>query len=363
MDSDLELLHTQLKLAQGALEETEIQLRKKDEELAAIKSMTSESSSATAAMENNRSQSSEVIQSTVLLTAIQDTAAFLEELASSFEDVAAEEAHDPCNIRLPKLISNTGNKSFQNILEHEEIRHRYDKRIARAAAAIENDTQGNAVAYTSPFLDGMQIGWESTVSQLALVDESTSLSDDLADLEEQLQPKQLSAEDILSKLSQATKQIEQLLMLEKVRRLDIADVKAQDSSLSVLMVDRVTDVDLYLRRIQKEIQENLMQVKLLDMRREYVRRKFKAPDKLLSYTAIEQLPISAGTDFLRAVQEPGALNWRETRAAVPLDLQTAKKKDHRHLLDFSPLPKKSGKSGLKAVAGLADSKSTEMDQV
>ena len=164
----------------------------------------------------------------------------------------------------------------------------------------------------------------------------------------------LSAEDIIGKLSRAAKEIEQLLTLEKVRRLDLTEYKAQEGP-SVLMLDRITDVELYLRRIQMEIQENLTRVKLLDMRREYVRRKFKTQDRLSSYSTTELLPISAGTDFLRAVQETGSMTWRETHVAVPLGLNTVKKKDHRHLLDFSPLPKKSGKPGLKSVVGTLDS--------
>lgn len=358
VDSDLDLLHTQLKLAQGALEETEAQLRRRDEELASIKTATSEASSVAAAQGNIEHPNAEAIQ---LLTAIQDTASFLEELACSFEAVDVEEGQDLCDLRLPKLISNTGNKSFQSILEHEGVRELHDKRFARAAAAMENDTQGNYKLQTPSILPS-HTGWESTVAHLALHDEVfSSPSKEETTLEDHVPLKGLSAEDVIGKLSRAAKEIEQLLTLEKVRRLEVADSRAQELSSSVLLVDRVTDVELYLRRIQREIQANLMRVRLLDMRRDFVRRRFKAPDKLSSYTANDQLAISAGADFLRALQEPGTVAWRETRAAVPLDLHTVKKKDHRHLTDFSPLPRKIGnKPGLKTIVGMPDSTKTEI---
>ena len=130
-------------MAQGALEEAEVQLRRKDEELAAVQIAVSEGPSMSSAEGVNEPAELEAMKTTVLLTAIQDTAKFLEDMVSAFDAVDMEDEHSLSDLRLPKLISNTGNKSFQSILEHEEIKELYDQRFARAAAAITNDTKGS----------------------------------------------------------------------------------------------------------------------------------------------------------------------------------------------------------------------------
>lgn len=124
------------------MQDTETQLRMKDDEISLL-NKTLHSNLFSGASKTNQTvvEAQQAQDRALLMSAMHDTATFLQSLATSYKSAEEEDCSANC-FNLPKVITNTGNKSFQNILEHEAIKMIHKKRFDRAAAVMDNETKG-----------------------------------------------------------------------------------------------------------------------------------------------------------------------------------------------------------------------------
>lgn len=191
---------------------------------------------------------------------------------------------------------------------------------------------------------------ESNLALLSEAHEKQDLNENIVD--DRSTQQNLIPEDLISNLSAAVNDVAQLLATERIRDMDTVLQGNMEGSL--LMINRVSDVQLYLRRIEMEIQELLMRIKFLDMRREFIRRNFKISNKLFS-TGDKSLSVAASSQFLKALQSPSPIILKDTQIDIPQDLHKSTKKNHKHLIDFSTMLKNHSTS-ISDISGLQDSR-------
>lgn len=239
------------------------------------------------------------------LSAIRCTVAYLRSVCAECVhfDASAEKA-----FALPRLMSSTGNKSFQSLLEHDSMRALAGLRRRRAADVMQLDTQG----------------WSSVRANLVAVDGAASVvaADPIAAVE---------SEDEVAQLLVAVSELSGLVLSSRVRAA-AAELGAPDPSLA-----QVTDVEGFVRRLQTGSQKHLQRACELERRREEVQRNYRnlSREKLqLEHRA--RLLASINADALQtASSEIAARLQADRRRLAPLGVDKPRVHTHKHLVDFA----------------------------
>jgi hypothetical protein len=288
---------------------------------------------------SDRNQAQLSTETTAVIAALGETARFLEAIANDFKEPFISEATN--EFKLPRIVTNSGNKSFQNILEHESVRALVDLRTQRAAAAMSNDLKGTVrVFIIETFFDSpikFATGWNASLSTPAIDDSTGSAKNEAVEGEEANETNDPS--QTLARLSKAANDISDLLAVWKIRNSDL--VSTDEDPRAVLAAYKTSDIEHYLQRQQENIHLHLKKVKLLETRREFVLRHYKNKDRVVFVDHETKGLPELTPDALDSAAVMIQHTMQRRTNAVPEGIAKPKKPNHKHLLDFSPL-KRSG---------------------